>query len=82
MRLKSDAKLVDLMSYSKLCKEDVFFKTDEGDVLNLKSLLSTLLLQTLANDKSLMARGQIVCMNESDYEVLSDFIEPKSVNEM
>ena len=75
MRLKSDAKLVDLLSVSKLCKEDVFFKTDEGDVLNLKSLLSSLLLQTLANDKSLLVRGQIVCLEDSDYEVLAEFIE-------
>lgn len=75
MRLKSDAKLVDLLSYSKLCKEDVFFKTDEGDVLNLKSLLSAVFLQSLANDKTLIARGQIVCMNEEDYKVLGEFIE-------
>ncbi|WP_099466870.1 hypothetical protein [Konateibacter massiliensis] len=75
MRLKEDAKLVELLSYSKMCKEDVFFKTEEGDVLNLKSLLSAMLLQSLANDASLIARGKIVCMNESDYEILSDFLE-------
>jgi hypothetical protein len=75
MYLKSNAKLVDLLNYSKLCKEDVFFKTDEGDVLNLKSLLSALLLQTLSNDIDLIARGQIVCMNDKDYEILADFLE-------
>lgn len=75
MRLRNNIKLVDLLSYSKLCEGDVLFKTDEGDVLNLKSLLSTILLQTLANDSSLMARGKIVCMNDSDYKILSDFLE-------
>ena len=75
MRLKSDVKLVDLISQSKLCKEDVFFKTEDGDVLNLKSLLSSLLLQTLANDRSLLVRGNIVCINENDYGVLSEFLE-------
>jgi len=75
MRLKSDVKLVDLISQSKLCKEDVFFKTEDGDVLNLKSLLSSLLLQTLTNDRSLLVRGNIVCINENDYGVLSEFLE-------
>jgi len=75
MHIKSDIKLVDLLSYSKSCKEDVFFKTDEGDVLNLKSLLSAVFLQSLANDRTLIAKGQIVCMNEDDYKVLAEFIE-------
>ena len=75
MRLKSDVKLVDLISQSKLCKEDVFFKTEDGDVLNLKSLLSSLLLQTLVNDRSLLVRGNIVCINDNDYGVLSEFLE-------
>ena len=75
MHIKSDVKLVDLISYSKLCEEDVFFKTDDGDVLNLKSLLSSLLLQTLANDRSLLVRGEIVCINDNDYGVLSEFLE-------
>jgi hypothetical protein len=75
MHLKSDVKLVDLISQSKLCKEDVFFKTEEGDVLNLKSLLSSLLLQTLATDRSLLVRGKIACMNDDDYKILSEYLE-------
>lgn len=45
MRIKSDTKLVDLISVAKLYKKDIF-KTNEGDVLNLKSLVSVLLLQS------------------------------------
>lgn len=75
MLLKKDAKLADLLRDAKLCKDEVFFKTEEGDSLNLKSLLSALLLQSIAQDRSLIAKGQIVCMNESDYEVLSEFLE-------
>ena len=75
MKLKSNAKLVELLKIAKMCKEDVLFKTDEGDILNLKSLLSLLLLQSIADDKDLVAKGQIVCMNDSDYNVLSEFLE-------
>jgi hypothetical protein len=75
MKLKKNAKLIELLSYSKMCKEDVFFKTEEGDVLNLKSLLSSVLLQSLAHDEALIATGQIVCINDEDYKVLADFLE-------
>jgi hypothetical protein len=75
VRIKHDTKLVDLLSYARSCKEDVFFKTDEGDMLNLKSLLSAVFLQSLANDRTLIARGQIVCVNDEDYKVLTEFIE-------
>ncbi len=74
MRIRSNVKLVDLIKSAKLCEEDVFFKTEDGNVLNMKSMLSTLLLQSIADD-SLIAKGQIVCMNENDYKVLSDLIE-------
>lgn len=52
MYLKDGVKLSDLISKAKLCKDDVYYKTDEGDVLNLKSLLTQLLLQSIANSDS------------------------------
>lgn len=75
MKLKENVRLVDLISKSKLCKEDVLFKTDDGDILNMKSFLSALLLQTLANDRYLLATGKIVCMNDDDYKILGEFLE-------
>ena len=75
MNLKKDISLIDLLRKSKLCKEDVLLKTDEGDVLNLKSFLSGLLLQSVAYDKSLMVRGYLECMNDDDYDVMAEFIE-------
>ena len=74
MHLKDSVKLSDLISKAKLCKDDVYYKTDEGDVLNLKSLLTQLLLQSIANsDSSLYAGGQIVCSNEEESVHFSEY---------
>ncbi|MBY0217809.1 hypothetical protein [Paenibacillus illinoisensis] len=75
MRLKADVKLTDLIHRAKLCKEDVYYQTEEGDVLNLKSFLTQYLLQSIAySDASLLAGGQIVCMNEEENTHFSEFV--------
>lgn len=67
MYLKDNVKLFELINKAKLCKGDVYYKTDEGDVLNLKSLLTQLLLQSIvSSDSSLLVGGQIVCIEEED----------------
>ncbi|MFK0522052.1 hypothetical protein ACINKY_07535 [Paenibacillus illinoisensis] len=74
MHLKDGVKLSDLINKAKLCKDDVYYKTDEGDVLNLKSLLTQLLLQTIANsDSSLYAGGQILCNKEDECIHFSEY---------
>ena len=40
MKLKKDANLPDFLRTVAQCKDDVYFKTTQGDVLNLKSELS------------------------------------------
>lgn len=75
MRLKSDIKLTDLIHKAKLCREDVYYKTDEGDVLNLKSFLTQSFLQSIADsDASLLAGGQIVCINEEECTHFYEFV--------
>lgn len=75
MKLNNEARLTDLLRSALLCKDDVIFKTEEGDVLNLKSYFSSLIFQTIAQDKTILANGQIICMSEEDYGRLAEFLE-------
>jgi hypothetical protein len=76
MYLKDNVKLAELINMAKLCKDDVYYKSGEGDVLNLKSLLTQLLLQSIVNDdSSLLAGGQIMCINEDEIIHFSKYIK-------
>ena len=76
MYLKDHVKLAELIQKAKLCSGDVYYKSVQGDVLNLKSLLTQLLLQSIVNsDASLLAGGQIVCLNEDECFHFSEYIK-------
>ena len=48
----------------KQCKQDVLFKTAEGDVLNLKSTLSQYLFAAISDKESLLESSTICCAKE------------------
>ncbi|GGH35293.1 hypothetical protein [Paenibacillus segetis] len=76
MELKDHVKLVDLIQKAKLCSGDVYYKSGEGDVLNLKSLLTQLLLQSIVDtDSSILAGGQIVCFNDDEAIHFSEYVK-------
>ena len=55
-------------------KEDVFFYSNEGDILNLASTLSQYVFCSIAGQESILESGTIRCENPADYETLSDFL--------
>lgn len=76
-QLKEDIDLKDLFNGVRKCNSDVFFKTKEGDNLNLKSELSHYVLMIVANNKDFLLRGHIECVDETDYTLLTDYITYK-----
>lgn len=73
-KLKKDADLTTFLIAVKSCKEDVFFYSNEGDILNLASTLSQYVFCSIAGQESILESGTIRCENPADYETLSDFL--------
>lgn len=73
-KLKKDADLAKFLIAVKSCKDDVFFDSSEGDVLNLASTLSQYVFCSIAGQESLLENGTIRCNNSADYTLLSDFL--------
>lgn len=76
MKLKKEAKLVDFLQAAQYCLGEVYYKTTEGDVLNLKSRLSQyIFLAALSSGKdALMPEGEIICDSPEDMETLRRFL--------
>ncbi len=76
MKLKESVDVKAFLDAAKSCGGDVFFQTTEGDILNLKSLLSQYVLMTILGKNSLLKDSRIICVQESDYEKLADYLMP------
>lgn len=75
MTMKEDANLLAFMNAAKACTGEVFYKTDEGDILNLKSQLSQyIFLASAMAGKSKLPEGKIVCENSEDISVLLPYL--------
>ena len=57
------------------CEGNVYFKTIEGDQLNLKSLLSQYILVSIINNEELMEKGAVDCSKASDAALLAQFLD-------
>lgn len=75
MKLKKESHLYEFMERVNCCRADVYFTTDEGDNLNLSSQLSQYIMAVISNDKELLVKGNIVCRDPADYDMLKDFLE-------
>lgn len=73
-QLKSEVDLKDLFACVRKCNSDVYFKTKDGDNLNLKSELSHYVIMIVANNKDFLLKGHIECVDETDYSLLTDYI--------
>lgn len=76
MNLKESIDVVAFLNVAKKCSGAVFFQTTDGDILNLKSLLSQYVLMTILCNPDLLKRAQVICVQEEDYQLLSDFLIP------
>ena len=74
MHLKEGINLNDFLNEIEECKEDVYFKSPEGDNLNLKSQLSRYVLAIAVNNKEFLLSGTITCSNNDDYKLLEKYI--------
>ncbi len=64
LHLNGNADLFSFLSAVKQCRQDVLFKTAEGDVLNLKSTLSQYLFAAISDKASLLENSTICCAKE------------------
>lgn len=76
MTLKSDIKVIDFLKSVNECKQDVWFRTNAGDCINLKSELSKYLFLTAVSTpgKTFYDLGEISCEDPSDYSTLADYL--------
>lgn len=75
MKLKKSANPAEFIRAAKKCGHDLYFETEEGDRLNLKSTLSDYIFAASAVDREFLEKGKIVCEDEDDYRVIADYIE-------
>ena len=75
MKLKEGVNVNSFLETARKCAGEIFLHTKEGDILNLKSLLSQYVLLSLMGSSNILQNAQIVCMQEEDYKMLSDYLE-------
>lgn len=73
MRLKENIDLIEFIKTTKKCRQDVFFRTAEGDRLNLKSTLSQYLFSVMSGNRELLENGEIECQ-AADYQMLEGYL--------
>lgn len=76
MTINPAISIVDFLRTINLCKGEVYFRTKEGDHLNLKSELSQYLFLSLAasDDQTILQEGEICCSDTADHELLQKYI--------
>lgn len=79
MKLKKGVNINDLFETARKCGGDVFLQTKEGDILNLKSLLSRYAVMSIMGNRHLLESAQVVCVQEEDYKNLTEFLEEADV---
>ena len=72
--LKLNANMADFINTVHQCRGEVLFQTEDGDSLNLKSVLSCYLFSMISANHTYLLSGVLICHQEEDYELLSDYI--------
>ncbi|MDF2589433.1 MAG: hypothetical protein K0S41_3274 [Anaerocolumna sp.] len=75
MLLKKGVVLTDFLNDVKNCYGEVLFETEQGDSLNLKSVLSQYLFSVITADNDLLIQGHIICTEEYDYLKLENYLD-------
>lgn len=74
MRIKSNVNLAEFLIAVENCKGEVLFTTQDGDILNLKSVLSRYVFVVAVKHPELLADGTVICRKPEDTELLRKFI--------
>lgn len=75
MHIKQNVDLVKFLKQVRMCQDEVFFETKEGDSLALRSELCQYIFCTLANKPEILYNGTIRFVKEEDLEVIREFLE-------
>ena len=75
MKLKPLGQYIDFIETVQTCAADVYFCSEEGDRLNLKSTLSQFLFASICGDRDYLRGGTVVCQDSTDYDRLSSYLE-------
>ncbi len=82
MKLKEMIPAVPFLNAVKTCPGEVFFRTPEGDRLNLKSLLSEYIFIGILENPLLRNAGEICCENDADYALLEEYLIQSAQKEL
>ncbi|MGO5314316.1 hypothetical protein ACTQ1O_07950 [Bilifractor sp. LCP21S3_A7] len=74
MKLKPLDQYIDFIEAVQTCAADVYFCSEEGDRLNLKSTLSQFLFASICGDRDYLRGGTVRCQNSTDYDRLSSYL--------
>ena len=75
MKLKSGIDYTAFLRQIKGCGSEVTFHTEDGDILNLKSVLSQYIFLSASIEIGLAERGVVVFQDQSDAALLRDYLE-------
>lgn len=81
MQLREDVNIRDFLIYVKQCRGEVFLKTREGDILNLKSALSQFVFAVILENREKLEGIEVTLENEGDKEILKMFLDLKAEQE-
>lgn len=76
MKFKDSVDINAFLDAAKQCSGDIFLQTNEGDILNLKSLLSRYVLMSIMGNSGLLQNAHITCVQEDNYQLLSEYLIP------
>lgn len=75
MKLIENINLTDFLQVVTTCDGNVWFETNEGDHLNLKSELCKYLFATISTKFDILSNAYIKCDKESDYTLLAAYLK-------
>ncbi len=80
MKLKEGIRPVSFLEAVRQCQGDVYFLTEHGDCLNLKSQLTryVFLAATADETQSLIENGSVRCSAPADYQLLAPYLKKEN----
>lgn len=80
MKLSKNIDLTEFLRAVNSCSGNVYFSSQLGDHLNLKSILSQYAFSAVTGDRKLLFQGDILCDAEGDNEKLRPYLSVEEEN--
>lgn len=74
MKLAKNVDLADFLRTVNRCAGDVYFSTEQGDHLNLKSIMSQYIFSAATGDRKLLLAGDITYADAGDSAMLLPYL--------